>query len=253
MFARLYDAKYWLVVRGGEILVLAHLSIVQVSLSFGRVGSGKRRVIQVEFPLLDHPGLFFRFSLLQLILINLGGPLELLHDHLGVILLLHYSVTVLRFLVLLVPAPLVDLRLCQTRGLGHSAAGLLRPVWVFLILLHQVLHLIRVLSISLFSIFNLLLVHRTWLIKVVTELLGRLLLIATLVIGSLWHLWPLLSHLNTHLLVILWTKLAYLWTSCCWIIFEIFVSTKNNCLETCLSPLSILVSCCIMDKIVILK
>ena len=132
--------------------------------------------------------------------------------------------TVLRFLVLLVPAPLVNLGLCQTRGLGHSAASLLRPIWVFLILLHQVLHLVRVLSISLFSIFDLLLVHRTWLIKVVTELLNRLLLITTLVIGSLGHLRPLLSHLDAHLLVVLRTKLAYLWTSC-WIIFEIFVST----------------------------
>lgn len=69
-------------------------------------------------------------------------------------LLLQQNLVLLQFfglLVLLIPAPLIDLGLCQSGGLRHPHASLLAPVWVFLVLLHQVLHLTRVLSIPLFS------------------------------------------------------------------------------------------------------
>ena len=101
-------------------------------------------------------------------MINLCISLELLHNDLSVILLLHYSVTILRFLVLLVPAPLIDLRLSKPCCLGDSATCLLGPVGILSILLHQVLHLVWVLSISLFSVFNTLL-HQ-WLVEAVVGL-----------------------------------------------------------------------------------
>lgn len=50
-------------------------------------------------------------------------------------------------LVLLVPAPLVDLRLRQPCRLGNPRAGLLRPSWIINEFSHQVVHLIRVLSV----------------------------------------------------------------------------------------------------------
>ena len=59
--------------------------------------------------------------------------------------------TFFRLLVFLIPTPLVHLWFCQTCSLRNFKACLLCPVWVFLILLHQVLHLIWILSVPLFS------------------------------------------------------------------------------------------------------
>lgn len=52
--------------------------------------------------------------------------------------------------------------------------------------------------------------------------------------------------------MVLRTKLAYLWTRLC-LIFEIFVPTQYYCLKACLSPLSILIACGIVNKVVIFK
>jgi len=114
-------------------------------------------------------------------LINLCISLKLLHNYLSVILLLHYSVTILRFLVLLVPAPFIDLRLSEPCSLRDSATCLLGPVGILGILLHQVLHLVWVLSVSLFSVFNTLLMHH-WLIQAIIERLNLLLRVVSLVV-----------------------------------------------------------------------
>ena len=114
-------------------------------------------------------------------MINLCISLKLLHNDLSVILVLHYSVTILRFLVLLVPAPFIDLRLSEPCGLRDSATCLLGPVRILGILLHQVLHLVWVLSVSLFSVFNTLLMHH-WLIKAIIERLNSLLRVVSLVV-----------------------------------------------------------------------
>jgi len=151
--------------------------------------------------------------LLQLVLIYLRGSLQLLHDHLRVILLLHHSVAVLRLLVLLVPAPLVHLRLSQTCCFRNAATSLLGPVGILRILLHQILHLVWIFSISFFAIFV------TWVLRllvVVTVLLGGL------VMGALR--WPHLRHLVAQLLVVFWAKLPDLWTCCCFVVFVIFVT-----------------------------
>lgn len=52
-------------------------------------------------------------------------------------------------LFLLVPPPLVNLRLSQTCSLGHSDAGFLRPIRVPRVFFQEVLHLVWILAVSL--------------------------------------------------------------------------------------------------------
>lgn len=113
-------------------------------------------------------------------MINLCCPLELLHYHLCIVLLLHHRVAIFSLLVLLIPAPLVHLGLCQACGLGHSAASLLGPVGIFGVLLHKVLHLVRIFPISLFSTFSIIHASLVHLLAVVVTVL--LLLIRDLVV-----------------------------------------------------------------------
>lgn len=77
--------------------------------------------------------------------------LKLLNHHLAVFPL-HHLTSFFNLLVLLVPAPLVDLRLCQTCVLGHTLACFFSPVRVSLIFSHQVLHLVGILPYSPSSI-----------------------------------------------------------------------------------------------------
>lgn len=152
-------------------------------------------------------------------LINLCCPLELLHNHLCIVLLLHHRMTIFSLLVLLVPTPFVHLGLRESCGLGNAAASLLGPVGVFRVLLHQILHLVWIFPISLFSTFvvHILLHHLAVVITVLRLLVGNL------VVGSLsW--WSHLIHLAAHLVVILWAKLPNLWTGCWLLIFVILVS-----------------------------
>ena len=100
-------------------------------------GNESRTLFEIEFSLLDDFRLLIvEFSLLQLVLVDLGRPLDLLSDHLSVVLLLHDCQAIIRLLVLLVQAPLVHLGLSKASGFGYSATSLLGPVWILCVLLH---------------------------------------------------------------------------------------------------------------------
>ena len=73
---------------------------------------------------------------------------ELSDDHIRIGLLLQLLFVLL---ILLVPSPLVHLRLSEPCHFGHSDTGLLSPVWILKVLLLKVLHLARVLPIPLFA------------------------------------------------------------------------------------------------------
>lgn len=155
--------------------------------------------------------------------------------------------TILGLLVLLIPAPFVHLGLGEACGLGDTAAGLLGPIGVFGILLHKVLHLVWIFTISLFST----LVHHSLmhLLAVVKAVLW--LLILDLMVRSLSWCCHWGHHLTAQLVVILWAELPNLWTGC-WLIFVILVTTQHKGLE-CLSPLPILISSGVVNEVVILK
>ena len=55
----------------------------------------------------------------------------------------------LGFLVFLIPSPFIDLTLGEATSITHSDNCLLAPGWVFQVLLHKVVHLCRILPVSL--------------------------------------------------------------------------------------------------------
>jgi len=89
--------------------------------------------------------------IIHLVLSDLIIQLKFLQDHLLVLLVLLIGVF-FRFLVLLIPAPLVYLWFSETSCHWNLLASFLRPIWVFIILLHQIVHLVRVFAISLLSV-----------------------------------------------------------------------------------------------------
>ena len=91
-------------------------------------------------------------SLFQFIRTDFGLLLLKLHEESSVVLKLVIINQVLNFLVFLIPTPLIDLRFGQPRGSRDPHASFFSPVGVLDVLQHKVLHLLRILSISLFSL-----------------------------------------------------------------------------------------------------
>jgi hypothetical protein len=87
-------------------------------------------------------------SLFQLILPLLLVYLKLIMQHLRVLLLLEDLLAVFSLFIFLIPTPFINLRLCKTGCLGNSHACLFCPVWILIILLHEILHLVRIFPVS---------------------------------------------------------------------------------------------------------
>lgn len=204
--------------------------MMSVTLIFRRLRCHKcRTLLEVEFSLLRwHFSEFFSgFTLFELILVYLSGPLQLFHDHLSIVLLLHQHMCILSLFILLIPAPFIHLRLGESRGLRHPATRFLRPIWVLGVFLHEVLHLVRILTISL-----------------LTALYWSLIL----------HLLVPRRNRTANLLMSLWAKLTnFRWL----IIFCITVglgAAQYQGFQAGFSAFPILVTCSIMNKaILILK
>jgi hypothetical protein len=86
--------------------------------------------------------LFFSLLLLP----NFCILFQMLHYHLTISLL--SLISLLSFFVLLIPTPFIYLRFGQATGNTYSLASFFAPGWVFLIFLHQVLHLVWVFPVS---------------------------------------------------------------------------------------------------------
>lgn len=143
VFLGLDNAEYWFILAGGvctNMYIIVHLLSLELTCPIIWIGSHKH-VATVLVIALSHL-LILPYSLVGL---------KLLNQHLA-IFSLHHLTSFFHFLVLLVPSPLVDLRLCQTCILGHTLACFLSPVGVSLIFSHQVLHLVGVLPYSPSSI-----------------------------------------------------------------------------------------------------
>lgn len=143
VFHGLDNTEYGFILAGGVcayIYIIVHLLILELARPISCIGS------HIHVATL----LVIALSHLLILPYSLVG-LKLLHQHLAVFLLQHLT-SFFHFLVLLVPAPLVDLRLCQTCILGYTLACFLCPVRVSFVFSHQVLHLVGILSYSPSSI-----------------------------------------------------------------------------------------------------
>ena len=128
---------------GSTVLVLMVFNI--------RVGTlgvrGQRRKSWLLSRVLSLDRFSHHMLVLQLLLVDDLVLGQLLKDVLRISLLV--KLDIVKLLVLLVPAPLVDLRLGQPGGLRHSDAGLFGPVGVLRVLSEKVLHLVRILPVPL--------------------------------------------------------------------------------------------------------
>jgi hypothetical protein len=142
-FLGLDDTEYRFILAGGvctNIYTILHLMIIELACPISCIGSHKHMATL----------LIIALSHLLILPYSLVG-LKLLDKHLAIFLLIHLT-SFFHFLVLLVPAPLVDLRLCQTCILGYTLACFFCPVRISFVFSHQVLHLVGILSNSPSSI-----------------------------------------------------------------------------------------------------
>jgi len=77
---------------------------------------------------------------------NFCSLFQVLHYHLTIGLL--SLICFLSFFILLIPAPFIYLRLGQTTCKAYSLTSFFAPGWVFLVFLHQILHLVWIFPIS---------------------------------------------------------------------------------------------------------
>ena len=77
---------------------------------------------------------------------NFCSLFQMLHYHLTICLF--SLICFLSFFVLLIPTPFIYLRLSQATLLAYSLTSFFAPGWVFLVFLHQILHLVWIFPIS---------------------------------------------------------------------------------------------------------
>lgn len=167
---------------------------------------------------------------------------------------------IFNLLVLLVPSPLVDLRLCQTCGPWHSDTSFLCPVGVFDVLEHQVLHLLGVLSIS-FSLFCSFVVARGMIVALIVILWAILSKNKLLVLNhyrfhlldlsfDLVDLWHHVERLVVFFHVGFRAKNIHLGLA---LIADMnFIATQDNSIQTFV-PLFIFVASCVWDLVALIK